>query len=58
MSDQVNKTASDQKPAIDLKTNPPEKDKAIPIDSAIPKTPVPAVEPAKATETDKERKQA
>ena len=53
MSDQV-KTPIDQKPATDLKTNSHEKDKAVAIDSGTPK----AVEPAKAAETDKQRKQA
>jgi hypothetical protein len=53
MSDQV-KTPVDQKPATDVKTNSPEKDKAVAIDSGTPKT----VEPVKAAETDKESKQA
>ncbi len=56
MSDQVNNTPSDQNAATDNKTNPHEEDKSVAIDSALPKAPVPAVEPEKAPE--KERKQA
>jgi hypothetical protein len=57
MSDQVNKTPGDQN-ATDVKTNRTEKDKAVAIDSGTPKTHVPAVEPTKVAETDKQRKQA
>ena len=58
MSDKANNTPVNQKSPDEGKANSSDQDKVAPINHGTPKTQAPAVEPAKTTETDKERKTA